>query len=139
MNRLVTEIYDDLDGINDVRIDMVICDTEEQTPSIFTCHLQSGKSLMIINITNDGTKTSKFASMHRRPRWFRIVRTRSSAVFSFLKSIFRPAIAAVIGGSVGYITKGPVGLALGAGIGVVATERVIDTGLGYFLKKGHLQ
>lgn len=132
LNNMVTDIYDDLDGINDVQIDVCIFHTEDQAPSVFCCKLKSSESVMVINITNDGKKTCRFAKMPRRLVFYQSIKSKSRLAFSFLESKAKFVITATIGGAIGYIAKGPMGLIAGAGIGYAAGD--IDKVLGSFDK-----
>lgn len=133
---MLTEIYDDLKGIDNVRIDMCIYDSEGvEVPSVFQCILKSGDSVMVIKITNDGTKTIRYSRMSLKSHCYRFARENSASVFSFLKSITKPTICALIGGSMGYIIKGYAGSVLGAGVGIVAKDKVVDKVLNYFDKQ----
>lgn len=128
LDNMVTEIYDDLNGIDNVRIDMLIYDTENvQAPSVFQCILKSGESAMLITIKNDGTKIVKFPQMSEK-----------SQSYGFLKSLTHPTICALIGGSVGYIIYGCPGSILGAGVGFVAKDKVVERVLNYVDKQAIL-
>lgn len=122
LNSLVTEIYDDLDGINNVQIDMCIFHTKDQAPSNFCCKLKKSESVMVINIENDGKKTCKFAEMPKMLRFYYFLRSKSCLAFSLLTSNSSNTICAVIGGAIGLIVKGPEGLIAGAGIGAKAGD-----------------
>lgn len=121
LNDLLIGIYDDLDGVKDVSIDMYLENNEYQTPLHFRCTFKSGKSTMAITISYDGKKEIKFPNLHWWPRFTRFVRKH------FLKRI----ICGVIGGAVGFGIAGIPGAVAGASIGLLADDKVIDLVIGY--------
>lgn len=126
LNSMITGIYEDLDGINDVHIEMMIYDTDNISPSTFSCKFKDGKSLMVITITFDGEKTIRF---ERLTWWLRCSRFFSSSAFR--KSIAKPTICAVIGGALGFLVAGPAGAVMGVGVGLIAGKKVVDTAIAY--------
>ncbi|XP_071179479.1 uncharacterized protein [Mytilus edulis] len=126
INDLLTDIYVDLDGISNVRIDVYITDTKDLAPSMFKCKFKEGKSVMIVTIKYDGKKESTFSRLHWWPKFIRCVREMAGKVFKCLKPIAKRATCTVIGGGIGFLTAGPVGLVVGACVGLVGGEKAVD-------------